>query len=162
MPYNPDIAHMVFLRGFIEKIGRGTILIADACRKAGLKAPSWEIGDQTVKLTFYRDGKFGGDIEGDIKGADAVDSEGAIKGVIEGAIKGSTKGVKEKLALVLRAITRDEGKRVPEYMTITGLSESSIERYLQQLRTGRLIEFKGEATNTGGYYLTKKAKVKLK
>ena len=42
MPYNPDIAHMVFLRGYIEKIGRGTLKIIDACKQAGIKTPVWK------------------------------------------------------------------------------------------------------------------------
>jgi len=37
-----------------------------------------------------------------------------------------------------------------------------MERYLQQLKEAGLIEFKGEASQTGGYYLTKKMKGKLK
>jgi ATP-dependent DNA helicase RecG len=32
MPFNPDIAHMAFLRGYMEKIGRGTLKIIDACK----------------------------------------------------------------------------------------------------------------------------------
>ena len=64
MPYNPDIAHIVFLRGYIEKIGRGTLKIIEACKQAGIKAPVWEIGEQTVKLTFINDVKLGGAVEG--------------------------------------------------------------------------------------------------
>ena len=40
-------------------------------------------------------------------------------------------------------------------------SERTIERYIQQLRDAKLIEFKGEAAQTGGYYLTKQLKEKL-
>ncbi len=76
MPYNPDIAHIVFLRGYIEKIGRGTLKILDTCKQAGIKSQVWEIGKQTVKLTFFSDVKLGGAIEGATKGA----NEGAIAG----------------------------------------------------------------------------------
>ncbi|WP_162927175.1 RNA-binding domain-containing protein [Flavobacterium anhuiense] len=146
MPYNPDIAHIVFLRGLIEKIGRGTIMIADECKIAGLKAPVWDIGHQTVKLTFFRDIKTEGVVEGVV--------EGAIEGAIEGAFKGATKGVKEKLTKLLKAIVIYEGKRVPDYTLITDLKGSSMERYIRQLRDGGLIEYKGDASHTGGYYLT--------
>ena len=37
-----------------------------------------------------------------------------------------------------------------------------MERYIKQLKDAGLIEFKGEAAHTGGYYLTKKMKTKLK
>ena len=162
MPYNPDIAHIVFLRGYIEKIGRGTLKIIDACKQAGIKAPVWEIGEQTVKLTFFSDVKLGGAIEGAIEGAAKGATKGAIEGAIEGATKGATKGVKDKLAILLSAIATNEGNRVPEYKEATGLPDSSMERYIKQLKDGGLIEFRGEAAHTGGYYLTKKMKSKLK
>lgn len=162
MPYNPDIAHMVFLRGFIEKIGRGTIMIADECKKAGLKAPVWDIGEQTVKLTFFSKTKLGGAIDGAIDGAKEKGNDGAIVGAIDGAIDGITKGVKEKLSALLKAIAANEGKRAPDYIKVIEVSERTMERYLQQLKEADLIEFKGEAAQTGGYYLTAKMKSKLK
>ena len=166
MPYNPDIAHIVFLRGYIEKIGRGTLKIIDACKQAGTKAPVWEIGEQTVKLTFFSDVKLGGTIGGATKVADKGTTEGAndgvIEGAIEGAIRGLTKGVKDKLANLLMAISVNEGNRVPDYKEATGLPDSSMERYIKQLKDGGLIEFRGAAAHTGGYYLTKKMKLKLK
>jgi len=158
MPYNPDIAHIVFLRGYTEKIGRGTLKIIDASKQAGIKAPVWEIGEQTVKLTFFSDVKFGDAIEGTTKGA----SKGTTEGAIEGAIEGATKGVKDKLAILLSAIAAKEGNRVPEYRETTGLPDSSMERYIKQLKEAGLIEFKGDAAHTGGYYLTKKMKSKLR
>ena len=174
MPYNPDIAHIVFLRGYIEKIGRGTLKILDACKQADLKTPVWEIGEQTVKLTFFGNVKLGGSVEGANKEAsketaERVDEgtiegtvEGTVEGAIEGAIEGVTKGVKDKLAILLSAIAANEGNRVPEYKEVTGFADSSIERYIKHLRDGGLIEFRGESLNTGGYYLTKKMKSKLK
>lgn len=53
MPVNPDIAHMTFLRGYIEKIGRGTIKIVDACKVAGLKAPKWTTTELVLNSLFY-------------------------------------------------------------------------------------------------------------
>ena len=166
LPHNPDIAHIVFLRGLIEKIGRGTLKILETCKQAGLKAPAWEIGEQTVKLTFFSniksedtiDGINKGAIKGATKGAD----EGAIEGAVKGAVEGVTKGVKDKLVKLLSVIASNEGSRVPDYKDTTGLSESSIERYIKQLKDVGLIEFRGDAMHTGGYYLTKKMKAKLK
>ncbi len=158
MPYNPDIAHIVFLRGYIEKIGRGTLKIIDACKQAGIKVPVWEIKEQTVKLTFLSNVKLDDAIDGATKAA----NEGAVEGAIEGAIEGVTKGVKKKLVVLLSAITANEGNRVPDYKEATGLPDSSMERYIKHLKDGGLIEFKGDAAHTGGYYLTKKMKAQLK
>jgi ATP-dependent DNA helicase RecG len=53
LPRNPDIAHVFFLRGFIEKIGRGTQRIVEDCRKAHLRAPKWQSSVLETKLTFF-------------------------------------------------------------------------------------------------------------
>lgn len=158
MPVNPDIAHITFLRGYIEKIGRGTLKIIDSCKKAGLESPKWETKENQVKLSFYGKVRNEGAIEGAVKGAIDVEVEGAI----EGAIEGATKNVKNKLKSLLKEIARNEGKRVPEYIEVINVSESTIERYLKQLRDANLIEFKGDAAQTGGYYLTEAIKKKLK
>lgn len=154
MPYNPDIAHMVFLRGFIEKIGRGTIMIAEECKKANLKVPEWETGEHTVKLIFFSKTKLGGAVDGTVDGARNKDIDGAI----DGAIDGLTKRVRDKLSALLKAIATNEGKRAPDYIKDIGVSERTLERYVQQLKEADLIDFKGEAAQTGGYYLTNKMK----
>ncbi len=63
----------------------------------------------------------------------------------------------------MKAILHDKGKRTPDYRKMTKLgSERTIERYVEQLKEAGLIEFKGIATQTGGYYITEKLKKKLK
>ncbi|MEL7496991.1 MAG: ATP-binding protein [Planctomycetota bacterium] len=53
LPRNPDISHMFYLRGLIERIGRGTIKIIEECRAAKLPAPSWVVDDLGVTLTIF-------------------------------------------------------------------------------------------------------------
>ena len=96
-----------------------------------------------------------------IKAYSGKDNPKFIEGAFEGAFERATGGVRERLALLLTAIADDEGKRVPDYRERTKLTESSIERYIAQLRTANLIEFKGDAPQTGGYYLTEDLKDKL-
>lgn len=163
MPVNPDIAHMTFLRGYIEKIGRGTLKILEACKDAGLKAPAWKINANKVKLTFYTNITLGGAIDGADDGAVKDENEEVIDGAVDGAIDGATKTTKNKLAILLKAIINDEGKRTPDYRKATELgSERTIERYIEQLKEAGLIEFRGGATQTGGYFITQKLKQKLK
>jgi len=57
MPPNPDIAQVFFLRGFMERIGRGTQKIVAACKEAGLPAPQWKADGTGVTLTFYAKSK---------------------------------------------------------------------------------------------------------
>lgn len=58
LPTNPDIAHVFYLRGLMERIGRGGQLIINACRDHGLPAPKWADRPTGVTLTIYgRDGE---------------------------------------------------------------------------------------------------------
>jgi len=51
---NPDIAHVLYLRGFMEKIGRGSVLILRKCKERGLAEPVWTSDEKTgVTLTFF-------------------------------------------------------------------------------------------------------------
>lgn len=81
------------------------------------------------------------------------ETEGVIGGLIEGVTEGATEGLRNRIKVLLTAIAKNEGKRTPEYSRITGYSIKSIEKYSKILREAGLIEFKGEASRTGGYYL---------
>ena len=50
---NPTIAHMFYLRGKIEKLGRGLSLIRDRFHEYGLKLPEWTIQNGYTTLTLY-------------------------------------------------------------------------------------------------------------
>jgi len=57
MPRNPDIAHIFYLRGLIDKIGRGTQRIIEDCRKAHLREPKWQSSEVETKLSFFTTAK---------------------------------------------------------------------------------------------------------
>lgn len=50
---NPTIAHMFYLRGKIEKLGRGLSLIKNRFIEYGLKVPEWTSQNGYTKLTLY-------------------------------------------------------------------------------------------------------------
>ncbi|WP_421910132.1 ATP-binding protein [Methanolacinia petrolearia] len=50
---NPDIAHVVYLRGLMEKTGRGSVLIRRSCEEHGLPLPKWTSDQNSVTLTFF-------------------------------------------------------------------------------------------------------------
>ena len=50
---NPDIAHVLYLRGLMEKMGRGSVMIRKACAERGLPLPRWSEDDHGVTLTFF-------------------------------------------------------------------------------------------------------------
>jgi len=50
---NPDIAHVMYLRGFMERLGRGSVMIRESCTKSGLPLPEWSEDGHNVTLTFF-------------------------------------------------------------------------------------------------------------
>ena len=140
MPFNPDIAQITFLRGYIEKIGRGTLKIIDACKSAGLKSPVWSKDSNSVKLTFFSDTE--------------------MDGVIDGVIDGVTDTVGQRLKQIIIALTETDGVKADYLSEQTNIPISSLERYIKQLRDAGLIEFRG-VPKTGGYYLSKTVQMKL-
>jgi len=51
---NPDIAHILYIRNYMEKLGRGSVVIQEACKDYGLPEPKWTSDkDLGVTLTFY-------------------------------------------------------------------------------------------------------------
>lgn len=57
LPTNPDIAHVFYLRGLMERIGRGGQLIINACMDHNLPTPKWADRPTGVTLTIFgRDG----------------------------------------------------------------------------------------------------------
>ncbi len=114
----------------------------DAPEVSGVRERGSAGARNNVKLTFFSNSRIGGGVDGGVDGA--------------------TKGVKERLSALLKGIVTQEGNRAPEYITALGVSNRTLERYLQQLKEAGLIEFRGEASQTGGYYLTNEMRAKLK
>lgn len=56
-PYNPNIANVFYLAGFIESWGRGIEKICEACRSDNLPMPEFTVnpGDIMVKFTAPKD-----------------------------------------------------------------------------------------------------------
>ncbi len=50
---NPDISHVFYLHEFMERVGRGTFKIVQACRAFGMRVPKWSQDSGGVRLRFY-------------------------------------------------------------------------------------------------------------
>lgn len=103
------------------------------------------------------EGAVDGAVDGAIDGA--VDE--AVEEIIEGITEGITEGIKGKLKYLLLAIFNNEGKRIPFYAEIISEPDKNIERYIRILKSSGIIAYEG-SKKTGGYFLTKKMKAKLK
>lgn len=50
---NPDISHIFYLHGQMERVGRGTYNIVRECRSMGVRSPEWKVANGGVQLTFF-------------------------------------------------------------------------------------------------------------
>lgn len=51
-PFNPNIAHVYYLAGFIESWGRGIEKICESCREDGAPLPEYDITGNSVMIKF--------------------------------------------------------------------------------------------------------------
>lgn len=181
-PVNPDIAHIVFLRGLIDKLGKGTISVVELCKDNGLKVPVWKETGNGVTLTFNGPkalrsiSKISDDNANDTvietvidTGNDTVNDIGTntqtdtandtVNDTVTDTVISDIIGIsgKKKLEIIqlIRVIKNNQGINAIELADIRGKSIASIKRYLKIARETGLIEFKG-AAKIGGYYLTDK------
>ena len=61
IPVNPDIVHVLYIRGYMNRIGRGTQKIVNLCREQGLKPPVWSDNSTGVTLTLFAESRGVGD-----------------------------------------------------------------------------------------------------
>ncbi|MCA9195243.1 MAG: putative DNA binding domain-containing protein [Planctomycetales bacterium] len=54
---NPDIGHVFFLYGLMERVGRGTYKIVRQCMEWGMAGPEWRHANGGVRLTLFAPGK---------------------------------------------------------------------------------------------------------
>ena len=54
---NPDIGHVFFLHGLMERVGRGTYKIVRQCMEWGMAGPEWRQVNGGVRLTLFAPGK---------------------------------------------------------------------------------------------------------
>ena len=122
IPVNPDIAHVLYIRAYMNRIGRGTQNLANACRAHGLRPPKWEDTSSGVTLTLYAPSPIS-------PGAEAFNDR--------------------QLAL-LAALTKGEEIRPGDYRDrfAEGVSERQARRDLKELEEANLLEQVGSGRAT--------------
>ncbi len=88
----------------------------------------------------------------------AKSENGGAKGQIAEAIVVQliplqTKKVIDNLSQLILLVDGQPGLRLPDYVKLTGWKLRTAERYLGILAKANIVEFKGESTKTGGYFL---------
>lgn len=120
-PYNPNIAHVFYLAGFIESWGRGIEKICSACEKDGVPQPEYTInpGDIMIKFTAPED---------------------RVIRVTERVTVRVTDEVTDKEQTVLTLLAEDPGYTMPQLAERLGVSRKTVAARLKKLKEAGLIE----------------------
>ena len=130
-PYNPNIAHVFYLAGFIESWGRGIEKICSACKNDGVPQPEYTInpGDIMVKFTAQGD---------------------RIVKVAERVTDRVTDRVTENERAVILLLEEDPGYTMQQLAEKLSVSRKSIASRLKKLKEKGAIERVG--SDRSGYW----------
>lgn len=116
--------------GLVENVGTGIRRMRELMKADGLEEPKFEISEDWFVVTFKR--------------PELQKREGVVEGVSEGVSGG--------VNLLLKAIQKNPGKRIPQLAKIVNIPPKTIERWVKQLKNNGEIEFKG-SPKKGGYWV---------
>ena len=157
IPVNPTIAHIFFLRNWIEKIGIGTVKMIANCKELGFKAPEWKVNDNSVSVIFP-------DVvipfkinEGINEGITLLLDKPKNKGINEGL----SEGLKESIIEILRVIDKERSIRASSIAEVLDKPYKTIERHIKLLKEIGAIDYIG-SKRTGGYEITPYLKKHIK
>lgn len=132
-PTNPDIAHIIFLMGYIDKLGRGTMKILEECKEFGLKEPKWRDIKNEVVLTFY------GPMELQEE-RDIIEVNTYIDFLVEDIIGTEYKpDLKMKFKHILAVVDSHRGITYSDLLDKVKMPTTSFKRYLQILKDREML-----------------------
>ena len=134
LPYNPDIAHIFYLAGFIESWGRGIEKICDSLKADSLPMPEYTVhpGDIMIKFTGPEDRI----VRVNNKVNDRVNVH-----------------VNDRESTLLNYLVQDPGYTVTQLAAMMNVSRKTIAGYLKALKEKGTIERIG--TTRTGYWKIK-------
>lgn len=162
-PVNPDIAHVVFLRGLIDKLGRGTIRVVEECKDAGLKAPEWKETSTGIVLTFHGPRSLSERKERIDAASDAVSD--AVKRQVRDAVNdavndAASDAVIKRLVNEVLLLLVDNGKSLKDLMLAFDVARATMQRDMGLLKAHQFVVFEG-ASKSGVYRLAEDFKSKI-
>ena len=137
VPYNPNIASVFYLAGFIESWGRGVEKICDALKADNLPMPEYTVhpGDIMIKFTGPEDRI--------VRVTDKVTN--GVTGEV-------TSNVTERERQLLQLIDEDPGYTMPQLAEKMSVSRKTVAGYLKSLKEKGVIERVG-TTRSGHWEL---------
>lgn len=127
-PYNPNIAYIFYLAGFIESWGRGIEKICSACRDDHLPLPEYDIhpGDIMVKFAAPADR--------------IVRPTAWVTDKVNDQVNEKVNDqVNEKEKTILKLLIEDPGYTVTQLSEKTGVSRKTVSEYLKRLKEKKTI-----------------------
>lgn len=125
-PFNPNIAHVFYLAGFIESWGRGVEKICSACRNDGLPQPQYTINPGDIMIGFNAP-------ENRVVRVNEADK---VNEKVNDRVIDQKTGNEEK---VLELLTEDPGYTITQLATELGVSKKTISVYLKKLKENKKI-----------------------
>ena len=138
LPYNPYIAHVFYLAGFIESWGRGVEKICDSLKADNLPMPEYTVHPCDIMI------KFTGPEDRIIR---------VSNGVTDKVPDGVPDKVSDREKQLLMLLTEDPGYTKPVLAEKMSVSRKTVGEYLKSLKDKGIIERIGSARN--GYWKIK-------
>lgn len=125
-PYNPNIAHVFYLAGFIESWGRGIEKICSACKNDGVPQPVYTInpGDIMIEFTAPEDRVI----------------RSVTRKVTERVTEKVTDTLDEKSVRILELISEDPAYTSTAIAEKLSLSRKTVSQRLKELKEKGIIE----------------------
>ena len=132
-PYNPDIANVFYLAGFIESWGRGVEKIFNACKEDGVPEPSYTIHPGDIMIKFI-----------------APEHRVIQNGRKNETVNETVNGAIDRSDRVLSAIRYNNSFTREQLANHAGLSKSTLARELASLKKQNIIRRVG--SDKSGYW----------
>ena len=130
-PYNPGIAHVFYLAGFIESWGRGIEEICSACRQDGLPQPEYTINPGDIMIRFTA-------------------PEDHVIGVTDKVTDKVTVNLTDREQELLILLAEDPGYTMPQLAERMQISRKTVAVKIKSLKEKGLIERVG--SDRSGYW----------
>ena len=130
-PYNPNIANVFYLAGYIESWGRGIEKICSVCRAEGLVQPEYSITSRDIMIEF----------------------KAPEDRVVKSSVSKPVEGISVKEKEILDCISEDPGYTLTQMSEKLGISRKTISERIRKMKQNGLIERVG--TNKNGHWLIK-------
>ena len=123
-PYNPNIAHVFYLAGFIESWGRGIEKICSACKKDGVPQPVYTINPGDIMIEFKA----------------PEDRVIRLDRVTDKVTDRVTDKVTDDERTLLSLLIEDPGYTMPQLSNKMGISRKTVAQKMKKLKEKDIIE----------------------